>query len=448
MWGNLLENLGNFGSLSPVPLGGAFGGILNRVFRGGKKEVPASKPVPPTTSDAMPIAKSGGLPNLDPLGGSRPRHAASTPDFLPASLPKVDTSELRGASGMGSPALEPAASRPRYTDPIQNARSEFVAKRAEGGKLRNILSGILSGVASSPDSNWGSIIGGAAGGGLWGALDPQGQATSDFNRYRLPELEREQLRKWEIAKREQDKQKQEADIAYRQHQEQADREKSRREQEKWDYEKRRPIKTDRGMMRPDETIIEGTAPLPTPRPPVSMGGIDYKWNPKTGDYEPNVVGGNPTQSTNVIIADKNIAGRKAVADQTDERQRAIAAMNEGGRRTRHESGSSKPGQSGALYQKWATMRKKALNEDGALSQEEVNAAVVQMNEAAEQLRNDPSFEVSGEGGWSWVKPRQGGQAQGGNEIDQQAFERIVKERFGGDRAKALEAAKQKGITIR
>lgn len=255
----------------------------------------------------------------------------------------------------------------------------------------------------------GTFLGGGTGSSIAGKVNPIALEERNFESEELPRLYRNQTIRNEQARAD-------AEIGYRQAQAQADRDKAEREKAKLEWEMKQPIKTERGMMRPDETIIEGTAPLPTPRPPVSMGGVDYLWNAQTGKYEPNIVNGSPTRSTNTIIADKNIQSREKIAGQTDERQRAIAAMNEGGRRTRHESGSSKPGQSGTLYQKWATMRKKALNEDGALSQEEVNAAVVQMNEAAEQLRNDPSFEVSGEGGWSWVKPRQGGQSQGGKRI--------------------------------
>lgn len=279
----------------------------------------------------------------------------------------------------------------------------------------------------------GAFLGGGAGSSIAGKVNPVALEEQNFEAEELPRLYRNQTIRNEQARAE-------ADIGYKQAQAQADRDRAQRERDKLDWEMKQPIKTERGMMRQDETMIEGTAPLPTPRPPVSIGGNDYLWNPQTGKYDPVLTGGKPTPSTSVIVADKNIGSREKIAANTDKTRRETAVLAETGRANRHEDTQ---GRSDAKRQQEADMWFRAL--ESALKNSNGKQDTPEIESALRELRKYPDLYETGigQGEWPYAKPRQNAASQPQGQVDVEAYVKAA-EANGKTRQQAMDYLRKLG----
>lgn len=304
----------------------------------------------------------------------------------------------------------------RFDTPMQQARYDYVTRNGDprethrGFKAgaKDFFRGGQASVKQLPPGSsvaevLGAFLGGGTGSTITGKVDPVALEERNFEVFKAPELYRDQRDRNE-------QQRVQADIQHRQSQ--AQREKMQADVAREEQDRKNAGGVPVGARG---NIINGQivgAPKPPQVRPVSIGGIDHLPNPETGKYEPVMdAQGKPMRSTSVITAgmnqqgqdqrlDKNIQSRERIAGQSSKDRREIAVFNKGA--------GSGANEGGKLMGEWAKQRKIALNEESKYSQDEVNAAVVRMNDAAEKLKGNPNFEVSGEGGWSYVKPQQGG----------------------------------------
>lgn len=411
--------------------------------------------VTPEGEGMLPIPKtSSGLPDIDPLRAPvmlPEARTIATPPFVPAtSTTPAMTPKLVLPSHVGPVATEPALANPSLTerpvlrrvakdgvgaewrqrmeemrsgtpqetvwsDPYGQERYDYATdggtddptKRGWRQRLKNFGAGAMAG---GREGGVGGALGGGLAGLIGGEIDPAGGREMQFEMWKLPQLQQQEDRAYnrqtelaklgEILSRTGNNQAQarshEAGILRADAKDQYDRMHTDRT---FDLEQAYKGK----QMAHTQTLIDKAAyDLNVAQQTAPYKVIEQQANARMKELQTKKLGleiqiKQATAQTEIDRANAEL--RKVEAEIF-----RIGAETEAARA--RALGNPTGGRGAKLAERWAEMRKKAL--DDALPQEERDFALAEMNRAADALRDDPDYEVSGNGGWSYVKPRPSG----------------------------------------
>lgn len=271
-------------------------------------------------------------------------------------------------------------------DPVAERRYEYtmgdgMPKRGWKETLKNLGTGALAGAAQGGIVG---AIGGAAGMGIRGAFDPAGAKEMRFNTWQAPRMIADQQRKQNQSYGQAQIGRIHAQTQHEQTQDEIARRNAGLAEEKQRHEIGKPQILNEG----DQVFTQGQPGFKNPR-----------------TYDP---AGIKRIETTVAEGKANRESREKIAGQTDKTRRETAAMTEGGRRTRHESGGA-DGNRKATADRWYQALQEAIQRsNGKQDTPEIQRALT-------GLRSYPEFYETGigEGEWPYAKPKQGSAPTGG-----------------------------------
>jgi hypothetical protein len=343
---------------------------------------PVARPEPLPTPSTMP----GMSPMLDAppppprrallSPGGDPNAPIPAPNIRPAAPPAPSPREAR------LPEFNPGISR---SDEFRGARDEIVGKRT--GRVKGILLGAglgaLRGLATG--QGLGAGLGGAVAGALTGGISPKTARQQQFDMLRKPQM----MERWQLEDMDTARARQAASAALD------------------DQHKRAQIGVmeSQGIRNQAEAERALRPPTPPRQPAAQMklgrntrtGQIDY--------YNP----GDPTQSADFEPYQFPRENRNTPRNAPRQSQRAVGQLNQINKLKREAA---------KAWQDWGNItdpekKRKAAARAGA-AQGAYNDAVRVLGETfPDEFETGGFTEQNGNQGWSYYKPRQGAQAQGG-----------------------------------